>query len=84
MAKTHDLKTAADILLHARIATHTLQAARKQAVSKYDEDLRALKELDLKLGTIQSVNEPELFDPGLVLSPEIRTLILYPLAKYGA
>ena len=83
MAKTHELKTAAEILLRVRIATHTLQAARKQAVSKYDEDLRALRELDLKLATIQTINEPELFEPGTVLAPDMLNLLLSPLAKYA-
>lgn len=83
MAKTHEtIKSPADILLRVRWATHTIEAARKQAVSRYDEDIRALRELDYKLATIQTINEPELFDPETVLSPELRQLLTAPLSKY--
>ena len=44
------MSTPADILLRVRIATHMIEAARKQAVAVYDEDLRGLRELDAKAG----------------------------------
>lgn len=72
----------ADILLRVRIATHQIESARKQAVSVYDEDLRALKELDARLATIQSIAQPELFNSENVLTPELMQLIESPLAKY--
>lgn len=75
--------TAERLLLKVRIATHQIEAARKQAVAMYDEDLRALKELDAKLATVQTVNEPELFSPDKLLSPDLSALIDSPLARYN-
>ena len=77
------LTTPADILLRVRIATHMIEAARKQAVAVYDEDLRGLRELDAKLATAQTINQPELFDAHSVLSPEFRKVLEAPLAKYS-
>ncbi len=75
--------TAAQIVHRARVAVHQIEAARKQAVSVYDEDLRALKELDSRLSTPTVLNEPEMFDVEQVLSPDLRSLLDAPLAKYG-
>ena len=80
---TKGLSTPADILLRVRIATHMIEAARKQAVAVYDQDLRGLRELDVKLATVQTINQPELFDLNSVLSPEFQKLIEAPLAKYS-
>ena len=75
--------TPAEIVHRARVAVHQIEAARKQAVSVYDEDLRALKELDARLSTPSVLNEPEMFDVEQVLSPDLKQLIEAPLAKYG-
>ena len=83
MPKSYDSdNTAAGVLLRVRIATHLLESARKQAIATYNEDLRALRELDAKIATVQSANEPELFDAEKVLSPDLLSLINAPLAKY--
>lgn len=79
----NEIHSAGDLCLRVRIATHLIESARKQAVSVYDEDLRALKELDARLATVQSANEPELFRVDKVLTPDLRRLIEAPLAKYG-
>jgi hypothetical protein len=49
----------------------------------FDEDLRVLRDLDARLATSQTINEPELFKPDEVLSPEIQTLLEAPLSKYA-
>lgn len=72
-----------DILLRVRSATHQIQAARKQAVSEYDADLRRLDELDKRLTTPEAVAQSELFNIGEVLTPEIEELLAAPLAKYN-
>ena len=72
-----------DILLRVRSAAHQIQAARKQAVSEYDADLRRLDELDKRLTQPEAVAQPELFDVGDVLTPEIEDLLAAPLAKYN-
>ncbi len=75
--------TAAEIVHRARVATHQIEAARKQAVSEYDEDLRMLKELDSRLSTPLALNEPEMFEVDKVISPEIKAILDAPLAKYA-
>jgi hypothetical protein len=83
MSKAHTpYKTASDVLLRVRVATHQLSAARKQAIAAYDEDLRALKNLDLKLATVETLQQPELFDIDSSLTPELIRLLDSPLAKY--
>ena len=83
MSKAHTpYKTASDVLLRVRVATHQLSAARKQAIAAYDEDLRALKNLDLKLATVETLQQPELFDIDASLTPELIRLLDSPLAKY--
>lgn len=83
MSKTHTpYKTASDVLLRVRIATHVLSAAKKQAISAYDEDLRALKNLDLKLATVETLHQPDLFDLETTLTPELRRILESPLARY--
>jgi hypothetical protein len=83
VSKTHTpYKTASDVLLRVRIATHVLSAAKKQAVSAYDEDLRALKNLDLKLATVETLQQPEMFDVETTLTPELRRILESPLARY--
>ena len=71
-----------DILLRVRAATHQIEAARKQAVSEYDADLRRLSELDKRLSTPEAVAQPELFNITEVLTPDIESLLSAPLAKY--
>ena len=80
---TSKYNTPADILIRVRFATHQIEAARKSAVSVFDEDLRVLRDLDARLATSQTINEPELFKPEEVLSPEIQTLLEAPLSKYA-
>ena len=76
MSKAHTTyKTASDVLLRVRVATHQLSAARKQAIAAYDEDLRALKNLDLKLATVETLQQPELFDIDASLTPELIRLL---------
>jgi len=83
MSKAHTTyKTASEVLLRVRVATHQLSAARKQAIAAYDEDLRALKNLDLKLATVETLQQPELFDIDASLTPELIRLLDSPLAKY--
>lgn len=72
-----------DILLRVRAATHQIEAARKQAVSEYDADLRRLSELDKRLSTPETVAQPELFNVGEMLTPDIETLLDAPLSKYN-
>lgn len=76
-------KTAADILLQVRFATHQIESMRKQSIAVFDEDLRLLRDLDSRIATSQTINEPELFEPGSVLSPEVENLLAAPLAKYS-
>jgi hypothetical protein len=76
-------RTTGDILLQVRSATHQIQAARKQAVSEYDADLRRLDELDKKLTTPEAVAQPELFAIDEMLTPETEELLRAPLAKYN-
>ncbi len=76
-------KTPADILLRVRFAAHQIEGARKQAIAVYDEDLRLLRDLDARIATAQTINEPELFDASTVLSPDVHQLLDAPLAKYG-
>ena len=83
MSKAHTpYKSASEILLRVRVATHQLAAARKQAIAAYDEDLRALKNLDLKLATVETLQQPEMFDIDASLTPEMTRLLESPLAKY--
>lgn len=70
------------IVSRARSAWHLIHAARKQAVSEYDADLRRLDELDKCLTTPEVMAQPELFDVRSVLTPEIENLLAAPLAKY--
>ena len=76
-------KTAAVILLRVRFATHQIEAARKQSIAVYDEDLRLLRDLDSRLATSQTINEPELFDAQTILSPDVQQILSAPLAKYA-
>lgn len=80
---SNQTKSAADILLRVRFATHQIEAARKQAIAGYDEDLRMLRDLDARLATSQTINEPELFEPASILSPEVDAILTAPLAKYA-
>ena len=83
MSTTHEwAKTVGGIHNKSRWAFHTLTAAKKQAIAAYDEDLRALKNLDLKLSAQEKLQQPELFKIETVLSPEIRQILESPLAKY--
>jgi hypothetical protein len=75
-------KNPADILRRARFATHQIKAARKQAVSQYDADLRRLSDLDILLTTPEAMSQPELFRVESVLTPDLEELIERPLAKY--
>lgn len=75
--------SAGDILLRVRSASHQISAARKQAVSQYDADLRRLADLDVLLTTPEAMSQPELFNPDTVLTPELQDLLAAPLAKYG-
>ena len=83
MSTTTQYKTAADILLRVRFATHQIEAARKQSISVFDEDLRLLRDLDSRLATSQTINEPELFEPTTIMSPDVQELLAAPLAKYA-
>jgi hypothetical protein len=66
-----------------RIATRQIEAAKKQAVSMYDEDIRMLRKIDLKLSTPMAVDQPELFSVDTVLTPEAQAIVEAPLAKYA-
>ena len=79
---TFPKKTAGELLLRVRFATHQITAARKQAVSQYDADLRRLNDLDMLLTTPEAMSQPELFKNEDVLTPELQTLLDAPLAKY--
>lgn len=68
------------LLLKIRIATHQIEGARKQAVSGFDEKLRVLRDLDARLATLETIAQPELFDAGSYLSPEVESLLAAPLA----
>lgn len=81
-AKPNDT-TAGELLLRVRFATHQITAARKQAVSQYDADLRRLSDLDMLLTTPENMSQPELFKPASVLTPELLELLDAPLAKYN-
>lgn len=74
--------SAGEILLRVRYASHQIAAARKQAVSQYDADLRRLSDLDVLLTTPEAMSQPELFEPDAVLTPELNELLSAPLAKY--
>lgn len=75
--------TAGELLLRVRFATHQITAARKQAVSQYDADLRRLADLDMILTTPEAMSQPELFKADSVLTPELSDLLDAPLAKYS-
>lgn len=75
--------TAGEILLRVRFATHQITAARKQAVSQYDADLRRLADLDMLLTTPEAMSQPELFKSDSILTPELQELLDAPLAKYS-
>lgn len=70
-------------MLRVRCASHQIAAARKQAVSQYDADLRKLSDLDMQLSTPEGISQPELFELEKVLTPEIQLLLEAPLSKYG-
>lgn len=82
MSTGQNYKSISEILHYARDAFHTIAAARKQAIAQYDEDLRALKNLDLKLSPIKTKEQLELFDLESTLTPELKRLLDSPLAKY--
>lgn len=75
--------TPGEIMLKARLATHQIIAARKQAVSQYDAALRQLIDLDRVLSTPESVAQPEMFDADTVLTPDLMDLIETPLKRFG-
>jgi hypothetical protein len=75
-------KTAGEIMLRVRHAAHLIAAARKQAVSQYDADLRRLSDLDMQLTTPEAISQPELFSVEKVITPELQELLDAPLAKY--
>ena len=75
--------TPADVLQRVVFAQNVIQASKKQSVADYDEDLRALRSLMLKLGTAEYIAQPELFDVETMLSPEVKRLLEAPLAKYS-
>lgn len=75
-------KSPAELLFRVRFATHQIEAARKQAIAGYDEDLRMLRDLDAKLATPQMAAEPELFSVGQMVSPDVDDILRAPLAKY--
>ena len=75
--------TAGELLLRVRFATHQIMAARKQAVSQYDADLRRLSDLDMLLTTPEAISQPELFKPDAMLTPDLQELLDSPLAKYN-
>ncbi len=76
------MTTPAEVHHRVRVAANQISAARKQALSMYDADLRLLRDLDLKLSSTCALNEPELIKVETILSPEARELISAPLAKY--
>jgi hypothetical protein len=83
MSKAHTpYKNAESVIMRVQVATLQLLAARKQAIAAYDEDLRALKSLNLKLATVETMQQPELFDVDATLTPELIRLLDSPLAKY--
>lgn len=83
MSKAHTpYKNAERVIMRVQVATLQLLAARKQAIAAYDEDLRALKSLNLKLATVETMQQPELFDVDATLTPELIRLLDSPLAKY--
>ncbi len=83
MSQNNDNKhSAGELLLRVRFATHQIHAARKQAVSQYDADLRRLADLDMLLTTPEAMAQPELFKLDAVITPELQELLDAPLAKY--
>ena len=83
MSKAHTpYKNAESVIMRVQVATLQLLAARKQAIAAYDEDLRALKSLNLKLATVETMQQPELSDVDATLTPELIRLLDSPLAKY--
>lgn len=76
-------KSAGELLLRVRFATHQITAARKQAVSQYDADLRRLADLDMLLTTPEAMSQPELFKIDTVTTPDLMELLEAPLAKYN-
>ena len=65
----------------AETAADTLKAQRKQVCSDIDADLRRLQLFRSELRhTLDDSGQLELFDLAAMLSPEIRKLIVAPLA----
>ncbi len=61
-------------------AIRTLHSAKKQRVSEYDERLRKLKDFAEILFIKQTdAQQTEIFDPKIVLSPDISNLLDSPL-----
>ena len=60
-----------------------LTAARKQVISEYDADIRRIRELQAKLRDRHLHDQPEMFDLESVLTPELRSLLESPLARYA-
>ncbi len=60
-----------------------LTAARKQALSEYDADIRRIRDLQSKLRDRHLHEQPELFSLDAVLTPELRDLLESPLARYS-
>lgn len=80
----HNQKSSAgELLLRVRYASHQIAAARKQAVSQYDADLRRLADLDMQLTTPEAMAQPELFKADAILTPDLQELLAAPLAKYN-
>jgi hypothetical protein len=66
-------------------AVHEIKAAKKQAVSAYDADLRRLDDVLKRLTTSEAMNQPELFDDGVgsLLTPEVQQIIDQPTGRYN-
>ena len=82
MSKRIEDLTAGEIMLRVRCASHQIAAARKQAVSQYDAELRKLSDLDMLLSTPEGISQPELFKVATVLTPELIRRLETPLIDF--
>lgn len=72
--------TPAEINYRADCAFNAIASARKQAVFGYDVRLRKLVELKKQVTAPAVSDQPELFEPDAVLSPELSDILAAPLS----
>lgn len=73
--KLNDLRV---ILCNTYLAIDTLNASRRDKCAEYNERIRKLRELTLKLSDQVHNNKVELFDVQAVLDPKIMQLVNDP------